>query len=362
MSTTLCISLHFILLVAFTSSESANQTEVAVTMEEEGVGSSGNRCWGYYDVMGQWDPPFNCNAGTYLFCCGSCYYRFCCQFKGHSLEQTSCSNYDTPAWANTGKPASGNDANNANANAITNTSNVPKPDHTHMIVYVICGVVAIMMLGGIFAKLGLERSRGGAGDTGNTRTLTEQLKLPGETECMVRGTGHHPVRLNEISGHLIRTNNEHITARDHYRSFNLMDNTYRQSSPTTFQPIAFHSKEKPFLLPPEIHAPVSNTITPSQIPKSKISITNDHPLTSNSAFQTWESSKSPAKFHFSLTGQQQLSVSQPNSRGHDYINKLQFRTETLPELVYQPLGYGRSPQALPKHKGLHTNSKTEVTV
>lgn len=166
---TLCIILNLILLLAVSSSDSANQTEVTVTVEEEGVESSGSRCWGYYDVMGQWDPPFNCNAGIYLFCCGSCYYRFCCQFKGHSLEQTSCSNYDTPAWANTGKPASGNDANNANDNAKTNTSNMPKPDQTHMIVYVICGVVAIMMLGGIFAKLGLERSRERTGDTSNIR-------------------------------------------------------------------------------------------------------------------------------------------------------------------------------------------------
>ncbi|KAB5517554.1 hypothetical protein PHYPO_G00168460 [Pangasianodon hypophthalmus] len=358
-----CFILNLILLLAITSSsDSANQTEVTVTMEEEAVESSGSRCWGYYDVMGQWDPPFNCNAGMYLFCCGSCYYRFCCKFKGHSLEQTSCSNYDTPAWANTGKPASGNDANNANANANANTSNVPKPDQMHMIVYVICGTVAIMMLGGIFAKLGLERSRGGTGDTSNTRTLTERLKLPGEAECMVRGAGHHPARSNGISGRLIRTNNEDTTTRDYYRSFPLMDQTYRQSSPTTFQPIAFHSKEKPFLLPSEIHVPVVNTITPSLIPKSKNSRTNNHPLTAISAFQAWEPSKNPAQHHVSLTGQPQPSMSQPNSRDHPYLNKLQFRTETLPELFYQPLGYGRSPQILPKHKGLHTNSKTEVTV
>ncbi|XP_058260713.1 uncharacterized protein LOC131362598 isoform X2 [Hemibagrus wyckioides] len=219
-----------------------------------------------------------------------------------------------------------------------------------------------MMLGGIFAKLGLERSRGGAGDTSNTRALTERLKLPGEAECVVRGAGHHPVRSNGISGRLISTNEHTETNRDHYRSFPLMDHTYRQSSPTTFQPIAFHSKEKPFLLPPEIHTPVTNTITPSQMAKSKISITNSHPLTSSSAFQAWEPSKSPVKLHASLTVQQQPSVTQPNSRGHVYLNKLQFRTETLPELFCQPLGYGRSPQVLPKHKGLHTNSKTEVTV
>lgn len=140
-----------------------------------------------------------------------------------------------------------------------------------------------------------------------------------------------------------------------------MDHTYRQSSAMTFQPIAFDSKEKTFLLP-EIHASVTNTIIPSQISKSKISITNNHPLTSSSAFQSWEPNKSPAKHPASLTGQQQQLLSQPNSQGHTYLNKLQFRTETMPELFYEPLGYGRSPQVLPKHKGLYTNSKTEVTV
>lgn len=155
---------------------------------------------------------------------------------------------------------------------------------------------------------------------------------------------------------------EDTITRDYYRSFPLMDQTYRQSSPTTFQPVALHSKEKPFLLPPEIHVPVANTITSSQIPKSKISRTNTHPLTSISAFHAWEPSKGLAQQHVALTGQPQPSMSQSNSRGHPHSNKLPFRTETLPELFYQPLGYGRSPQVLPKHKGLHTNSKTEVTV
>ncbi|KAM9434608.1 uncharacterized protein Hap1MRO34_002367 [Clarias gariepinus] len=366
MKKTFCVILPLILLLSIaSSSNSANQTEVTVATEEDVVETLGSRCWGYYDVMGQWDPPFNCSSGLYLFCCGSCYYRFCCQFKGHSLEQTSCSNYDTPAWANTGKPAGGNDASNANVNANANTINLPKPDQSHMIVYVICGVVAIIMLGGIFTKLGLERRRGGTGDTSNTRTLTEppqRLKLPGEAECIVRGVGHHPVRSNGIPGHLMRTTNEDTTAREYYRSFPLLYQTYRQSSNTTFQSIAFHSKEKPFLLPPEIHIPVTNTIIPSQIPKSKISRTNTHPQTSIPAFQSWESSKSPAQHHVSLTNQPQPSVSQSNNQGHTYLNKHQFRTETLPELFYQPIGYGRSPQVIPKHKGLHTNSKTEVTV
>lgn len=121
--------------------------------------TAGNRCWGYYDVMGQWDPPFNCNAGIYRFCCGSCFYRFCCQFKVHSLDQTSCSNYDTPVWANTGKPGV----------PITEGHQEPDRDRTHMIVYIICGVVAIMVLVGIFTKLGLEKSQGGQTDMTNSR-------------------------------------------------------------------------------------------------------------------------------------------------------------------------------------------------
>uniref|UniRef100_A0A3Q3L5U7 Shisa N-terminal domain-containing protein n=2 Tax=Mastacembelus armatus TaxID=205130 RepID=A0A3Q3L5U7_9TELE len=114
----------------------------------------GTRCQGYYDVMGQWDPPFNCNAGVFLYCCGTCFYRFCCQFRQQWLDQSICSNYDTPIWANTGKPVA----------TITEGQGDQDRDRTHLIVYIICGVVAIMVLVGIFTKLGLEKSRGGSGE------------------------------------------------------------------------------------------------------------------------------------------------------------------------------------------------------
>uniref|UniRef100_A0A3P8U2K0 Shisa N-terminal domain-containing protein n=1 Tax=Amphiprion percula TaxID=161767 RepID=A0A3P8U2K0_AMPPE len=64
----------------------------------------GTRCQGYYDVMGQWDPPFNCNAGVFLYCCGTCFYRFCCQFRQQRLDQNICSNYDSPIWENMQTP------------------------------------------------------------------------------------------------------------------------------------------------------------------------------------------------------------------------------------------------------------------
>ncbi|XP_035852635.1 protein shisa-9 isoform X1 [Sander lucioperca] len=452
--------------------------------EDKTAPTSGNRCWGYYDVMGQWDPPFNCNAGIYLFCCGSCFYRFCCQFKVHSLDQTSCSNYDTPVWANTRGPAA----------TVTEVQEEPDKDRTHMIVYIICGVVAIMVLVGIFTKLGLEKSQGGQTDMTNSRTLTELMKQPGEAG-MVDGTGvHHPIGTNGISARSLRSNNvphgasanyictelvndtpperqrerdggngvkqikyglriyhNHLNnaalsplgpamalshphnnlgigfnkytslkavdtaARDYYKSYPMVDYTHRQSPPT-FQPINFHPKDKPFLPPPDIHAPLAITINTSQIPKPKISKTNTHPLTSSSAFKAWDPSKShiqhPVATHMVLQGQQhhpiqqqqqqhhhhpiqqqqqqhhpiqqqqqqlhhpiqqqQLhhpiqqqqhqSLHQQNSRRQAYSNKRQFSIETLPELFSQPLGYGHSPHVHPKHKGLPTNSKTEVTV
>ncbi|XP_047184318.1 protein shisa-8 [Scophthalmus maximus] len=402
--------------------------------EDQTLPTSGNRCWGYYDVMGQWDPPFNCNAGIYLFCCGSCFYRFCCQFKIHSLDQTSCSNYDTPVWANTGKPAA----------PVTEVHEEPDRDRTHMIVYIICGVVAIMVLVGIFTKLGLEKSQGGQTDMTNSRTLTELMKQPGEAG-VVDGPGvHHPIGTNGISARALRSNNEHnhlnnaalpplgpamalshphnnlgigfnkytslkavdTTTRDYYKSYPMVDYTHRQSPPT-FQPINFHPKDKPFLPPPDIHAPLAITINTTQIPKPKISKTNTHPLTSSSAFKVWDPSKShaphPVATHMALQGQQHHPVQQqqhqplhqqqqqhqhqplhqqqhqplhqqqhqhqhqplhqqPHHRRQAYSNKRQFSIETLPELFSQPLGYGHSPRMHPKHKGLPTNSKTEVTV
>ncbi|XP_019906784.2 protein shisa-8 isoform X5 [Esox lucius] len=420
-------------------------------MEDQTIPMQGSRCRGYYDVMGQWDPPFNCNAGIYLFCCGSCFYRFCCQFKVHSLEQESCSNYDTPVWANTGKPAA----------PVTEVQEEPDRDRTHMIVYIICGVVAVMVLVGIFTKLGLEKSQGGQTDMTDSRTLTELLKQPGEVGGVDGAGGHHPIGTNGISGRSLRSNNEHnhlnnaalsplgpamalshphnnlglgfnkytslkavgvwpldnraLTVseqrrtllrslgvpadsepRDYYKGYPMVDYTRHQSSPPTFQPIAFH-KDKPFLPPPDIHAPLAITITAGQLPKPKISKTNTHQLTSSSAFKAWDPSKGhiqhptashvgQAQQHQQQLHQQQLHQQQlhqqqlhqqqlhqqqlhqqqlhqqPNSRRQAYSNKRQFSIETLPELFSHPLGYGQSPHVHPKNKGLPTNSKTEVTV
>ncbi|XP_034157698.1 protein shisa-6 isoform X2 [Pangasianodon hypophthalmus] len=62
-------------------------------------------CRGYYDVMGQFDHTFNCTKGTYIYCCGTCHYRFCCEHQRNRLNQDVCTNYISPIWANTQVPA-----------------------------------------------------------------------------------------------------------------------------------------------------------------------------------------------------------------------------------------------------------------
>ncbi|CDQ95767.1 unnamed protein product [Oncorhynchus mykiss] len=153
----------------------------------------------------------------------------------------------------------------------------------------------------------------------------------------------------------------------------MVDYSRHHSSPPTFQPIAFH-KDKPFLPPPDIHAPLAITITAAQLPKPKISKTNTHPLTSSSAFKVWDPSKGhhpqhpqhqqhqQHQQHPQHQQHQQQLHQQPTSRRQAYSNKRKFSIETLPELFSQPLGYGQSPHMHPKNKGLPTNSKTEVTV
>uniref|UniRef100_A0A3Q3KJV7 Shisa N-terminal domain-containing protein n=1 Tax=Monopterus albus TaxID=43700 RepID=A0A3Q3KJV7_MONAL len=137
-----------------------------------------DKCRGYYDVMGQWDPQFGCRTGSYLYCCGTCGFRFCCAFKSSRLDQSTCKNYDTPPWMMTGRPP-------------------PKVDvagdmakDTNLIVYVICGVVAIMALIGIFTKLGLEKTHRPHRDN-MSRALAHVIRHPAPEQMDDLGLGQH---------------------------------------------------------------------------------------------------------------------------------------------------------------------------
>ncbi|KAG7455683.1 hypothetical protein JOB18_035228 [Solea senegalensis] len=138
-----------------------------------------DKCRGYYDVMGQWDPPFVCQTGNYLYCCGTCGFRFCCAFKSSRLDQTTCKNYDTPPWMMTGKPPQKVDVAQESAK-----------DKTNLIVYVICGVVAIMALIGIFTKLGLEKTHRPHREN-MSRALAHVIRHPASEHTDDIGLGQH---------------------------------------------------------------------------------------------------------------------------------------------------------------------------
>ncbi|KAF7204828.1 protein shisa-9 [Nothobranchius furzeri] len=378
----------------------------------------GTRCQGYYDVMGQWDPPFNCNAGVFLYCCGTCFYRFCCQFRQQRLDQTICSNYDTPIWANTGKPVA----------TITEGQGDADRDRTHLIVYIICGVVAVMVLVGIFTKLGLEKAHGGSGGGAglpqtdlSSRTLTDLLKQQGsETSSVENATSGSPsgARANGISTRMLRSRSEqyqlnnsaygsagqvlsHLhsnhsslglnkytslkavvdtASRSYYKSYPVMDfSQYQPVAPPAFQP-----KEKSYIHQPlpaqhDIHAPLSISIPSSHLEHSRLPKTTTHPLVSSSAFKAWE----PAgrHVHRQTSAPSHTSSLHGSSRRHGYSTRRQQSIENMPEVFSQPYGgmYGGGGAGQGQHvqgqltsqpsyyhhtrqKSYSTHSATEVTV
>ncbi|TSO05416.1 Protein shisa-7 [Bagarius yarrelli] len=107
-------------------------------------------CRGYYDVMGQFDNTFNCTKGTYIYCCGTCYYRFCCEHQRNRLNQDICTNYKSPIWANTQVPA-------------TQPPNRSDPDfdplqqQSNNTVYVIGGVISFTLIVAIGVKVAFRK-------------------------------------------------------------------------------------------------------------------------------------------------------------------------------------------------------------
>uniref|UniRef100_A0A9J7YPC4 Shisa family member 7 n=1 Tax=Cyprinus carpio carpio TaxID=630221 RepID=A0A9J7YPC4_CYPCA len=107
-------------------------------------------CQGYYDVMGQFDNTFNCTKGTYIYCCGTCHYRFCCEHQRSRLDQDSCTNYRSPDWAITAGP-------------ITQTPVRHDPDfdplqqQSNNTAYVIGGVISFTMAVAIGVKVAFHK-------------------------------------------------------------------------------------------------------------------------------------------------------------------------------------------------------------
>ncbi|XP_008108964.1 protein shisa-8 [Anolis carolinensis] len=354
-----------------TSGPTVENTAVAPTEALLG----GDRCLGYYDVMGQWDPPFNCNSGIYNFCCGTCGYRFCCQFTGGRLDQSGCSNYETPEWVNTGQPPPRVDESPIN----------PTRDKTNMIVYIICGVVAIMVLVGIFTKLGLEKSQSPQAEMTMSRTLTDLLKQPGHgpsdllpdghigsvqvqiTDGLSRGSPRNGTDKNNLNNAIINPSTIPQIGRPHSHNNRLqMATTIPHQAPDYTKyatlkavesaPEEFYKRFPVMDLPPSGNLPFASlTLHQKDIPafqdgcaliglatpgqKSKVGKSNAHTLATSPAFKGgWD-------------------ASHPDFRRQAYITKRQFSIEKLPEVFSQtPTHYTH------QQRPFSTNSKTEVTV
>ncbi|XP_059509785.1 protein shisa-6-like isoform X5 [Stegostoma tigrinum] len=127
------------------------------------------KCRGHYDVAGQWDPDFECNRTSYNYCCGTCYMRYCCQDKNYRLEQNGCKNYVTPKVEIqvTTDPDLGQ------------LENVYDPSKDNSTVYITCGVIAFVIIAGVFAKVAYDKATRPPREMNVSRALADILRNQG---------------------------------------------------------------------------------------------------------------------------------------------------------------------------------------
>ncbi|XP_036421970.1 protein shisa-6-like isoform X4 [Colossoma macropomum] len=126
-------------------------------------------CLGYYDVSGQYDKEFACNNTDHRYCCGSCFLRFCCPIRAKRLEQRACTNYNTPDWIKTQPPSP----------APTGEVYDPALDRTNTTVYIACGVIALIVLLGISAKVAYDKATRPPQEMNVHRALADILRQQG---------------------------------------------------------------------------------------------------------------------------------------------------------------------------------------
>nr|XP_020471076.1 protein shisa-7-like isoform X2 [Monopterus albus] len=108
-------------------------------------------CRGYFDVMGHFDSTFNCSKGSYIYCCGTCHYRFCCEHQRNRLDQDSCTNYKSPVWADPQVPVT------------VPTGNKPDPDFETLqqtnssTAYVIGGVISFTLVVAVGVRIAFSK-------------------------------------------------------------------------------------------------------------------------------------------------------------------------------------------------------------
>ncbi|XP_065117293.1 uncharacterized protein shisa7a [Paramisgurnus dabryanus] len=107
-------------------------------------------CRGYYDVMGQYDLTFNCSKDNFIFCCGTCHYRFCCPDRTRKLDQNTCHNYHSPVWANTAPPAT--------KPTLPGHPDLTRIEQSNNTVYVIGGVISFTVAVAVAIKVAFHKA------------------------------------------------------------------------------------------------------------------------------------------------------------------------------------------------------------
>ncbi|KTG42177.1 hypothetical protein cypCar_00022776 [Cyprinus carpio] len=126
-------------------------------------------CLGYYDVSGQYDKEFACNNTDHRYCCGSCFLRFCCPVKAKRVDQRVCTNYNTPDWIKTQPPSP----------APTGDTYDPALDQTNTTVYITCGVITLIIILGISAKVAYDKATRPPQEMNVQRALADILRQQG---------------------------------------------------------------------------------------------------------------------------------------------------------------------------------------
>ncbi|XP_046704482.1 protein shisa-7 isoform X1 [Silurus meridionalis] len=108
-------------------------------------------CRGYYDVMGQYDLTFNCSKDDFIYCCGTCHYRFCCPDRTRRLDQNVCHNYHSPVWANTAPPGT------KPPHHLTDPD-LSRIEQSNNTIYVIGGVISFTVAVAVAIKLAFNKA------------------------------------------------------------------------------------------------------------------------------------------------------------------------------------------------------------
>ncbi|XP_042310279.1 protein shisa-6 isoform X2 [Sceloporus undulatus] len=133
-------------------------------------------CQGYYDVSGQWDKEFECNNSQkdFRYCCGTCYYRFCCNKRSEKLNQDRCRNQGPRPSTDPMTPATSNNGQGDIPNGYD-----PNEDNTNATVYISCGAIAFVVIVGIFAKVAYDKARQPPQEMNIHRALADILRQQG---------------------------------------------------------------------------------------------------------------------------------------------------------------------------------------